>query len=308
MLLNRRDAAWGWFTLLASAAAVLLYVGVFHPAAVPWLRLPDALVQPHRQHRSVGNSPLGLAYGVIAYAIFIFAVLLNVRRKFPQVRVGRAQTWLRAHIWLTILTLPLVFMHAAFRFGSLMTTGLMWLYLLVMLSGFYGLALQQFLPRLMKDRLTRETIYEQIPFLTRRLRASALSLRDELRTVPPVLAAQPSGITLAAPAENDPSVPILLDALEREVLPFLHTKNPRHAPLTDRLFAEEFFRALRLRVAPDNRPQADLLAAWCEEHRQMQMQAHYHRWMHGWLLVHVPASFLLIILTGWHAVATLVLY
>ena len=33
MLLNRRDAAWGWVTLLASAAAVLLYIGVFHPAA-----------------------------------------------------------------------------------------------------------------------------------------------------------------------------------------------------------------------------------------------------------------------------------
>ena len=56
----------------------------------------------------------------------------NFRR---YVRAGR-QTWLRAHIWLTILTLPLVFMHAAFRFGSLMTSGLMWLYLLVMLSGF----------------------------------------------------------------------------------------------------------------------------------------------------------------------------
>ena len=61
-------------------------------------------------------------------------------------------------------------------------------------------------------------------------------------------------------------------------------------------------------LPPTTGPQADLLAAWCEEHRQMQMQARYHRWMHGWLLVHVPASFLLIILTGWHAVATLVLY
>ena len=65
-----------------------------------------------------GNSPLGLFYGSVSYAIFIFAVLLNTRKKFPVARFGRVQTWLRAHIWLTILTLPLVFMHAAFRFGG----------------------------------------------------------------------------------------------------------------------------------------------------------------------------------------------
>lgn len=315
MLLNRSQISWGWFTLLASAAAVLLYCGAFHPALVPWLHLPDRLVQSRSQHRSVGNSPLGLAYGVISYAIFIFAVLLNARKRFPQWRLGRAQTWLRAHIWLTILTLPLVFMHAAFRFGGLMTSSLMWLYLLVMASGFYGLALQQFMPRLMKQRLTLETIYDQIPYLTQRLRASVLRMRDELRTVTTVHAGESAHAQAHAPvlvpaaaAEEDLSAATLLDALEREVIPYLNDRNPRRAALADEMLAGEFFRMLRLRLVPEHQAQADLLAGWCLEYQQMQLQTRYHRWLHGWLLVHVPASFLLIILTGWHAVATLVLY
>lgn len=301
MLLDRSQIPWAWFTLLASAASVLLYCGVFHPALVPWLHLPDALAQRRSEHHSVGNSPLGLAYGVIAYAIFIFAVLLNTRKKLPQLRLGRAQTWLRAHIWLTVLTLPLVFMHAAFRFGGAMTSGLMWLYLLVMLSGFYGLALQQFVPRLMKQRLTLETIHDQIPFLTGRLQTAAMSLRDELQAIGAVSADDPL-------ADADPSMETLLDALEREVIPFLTARDPEQVAVADDARADDFFRVLRRRVSPGYQGQVDLLAGWCEERRQMLLQARYHRWLHGWLLVHVPASFLLIILTGWHAVCTLVLY
>ena len=200
MLINRDHRSWAWFTLLASAASVVLYLLVFHPGAIPLrVNLPDWLAPKHRIHQSVGNSPLGLAYGIISYAIFIFAVLLNVRKKFPLMRVGRAQTWLRAHIWLTILTLPLVFLHAAFRFGGMMTSSLMWLYLLVMVSGFYGLGLQQFMPRLIKARLSLETIFEQIPYLTQQLLAAALKMRDELRPAP---AATPA----AATATVKPSV------------------------------------------------------------------------------------------------------
>ncbi len=321
MLLNRSQLPWAWFTLLATLALVAIYVGAFYPAYLPWLHLPASISQPRRQHYSVGNSPLGLAYGAAAYAIFIFAVLLNTRKKFPLVRVGRVQTWLRAHIWLTILTLPLVFMHAAFRFGGVMTSSLMWLYLLVMLSGFYGLALQQVLPRQMKLHLPLETIYEQIPYLTRQLLASAQKMRGELRPaaptaasvdapkvmVTPTLAGTPAQAA-TAPAPEDQSAMSMLDALERDIIPYLAARHPDRSAIAHDAAALEFFRSLRLRVAPAYQERVDLLAGWCAERRQMLLQARYHHWLHGWLLVHVPASFLLIILTGWHAVVTLFLY
>lgn len=318
MLLNRDHRPWAWFTLLASAAAVGLYLLVFHPGTLPVrVTLPDWLAPRHRLHRSVGNSPLGLAYGIISYAIFVFAVLLNVRKKFPLLRVGRAQTWLRAHIWLTVLTLPLVFLHAAFHFGGAMTSTLMWLYLLVMVSGFYGLALQQFMPRLMKARLSLETIFEQIPYLTQQLLAAALKMRDEMRpaapaaapatTIKPTLAGAPAEV-VTAPAPHDLSAAAMLDALERQALPYLAARKAGPHPLGREQEAREFFRQLKLRVAPEQHERVAQLASWCEERRQMDLQTRYHHWLHGWLFVHVPASFLLIVLTGWHAVAEVFLY
>lgn len=293
MLLDRRQRPWAWFTVIAAVAAAALYALVFHPGALPLrVQLPAWIAPPHRLHRSVGNSPLGLAYGIVSYAIFIFAVLLNVRKRFPLARVGRAQTWLRAHVWLSLLTLPLVFMHAAFRFGGLMTSALMWLYLLVMASGFYGLALQQFLPRLMRSRLTLETIFEQIPYLTQQLLAAALKMRDELRP----------------PAPADPSTAVLLEAIERQALPYLAARRAASHPLSREAQAREFFRQLKLRVAPEQHERVAQLVSWCEERRQMDLQTRYHHWMHGWLFVHVPASLLLVIMTGWHAVVVLFLY
>ena len=314
MILNRSHVAWFWFTLLASALLAALYALVFHPGILPFhVPLPAWLTQPTRLHRSVGNSPLGLIYGSVAYAIFIFAVLFNTRKKFPNLRVGRAQTWLRAHIWLTILTLPLVFMHAAFHFGGGMTSTLMWLYLLVMASGFYGLALQQFMPRLLKARITLETIFEQIPFLTQQLLTKALRMRDELRPAHATADAVPVGTAPSLPARtadsyDEISKAAVLEALERDVLPYLASTSTKRFRFNEPGYSSEFFRVLRTRCGPPEQENIDLLATWCEERRQMDAQVSYHHHLHGWLLVHVPSSFLLLLLTGWHAVVLLFLY
>ena len=43
----------------------------------------------------------------------------------------------------------------------------------------------------------------------------------------------------------------------------------------------------------------------CEERRQLLAQRRMHFWLHGWLLVHVPLSFALLLLTAVHAVVSL---
>jgi len=106
---NWRHVPWIVFVLLATIAACVLYAGNFYPASLPsWLRLPRSLIQPPTEHHTVGGTPLGLWFGSISLAIFIFAILLSLRKKIPLWRVGTVQRWLRAHIWLTILTIPLV--------------------------------------------------------------------------------------------------------------------------------------------------------------------------------------------------------
>ena len=183
---NWRHVPWIVFVLLATIAACILYVGNFHPALLPaWLRLPPSLIQTATEHHTVGGTPLGLWFGSISLAIFIFAILLSLRKKIPLWRVGTVQRWLRAHIWLTILTIPLVILHSGFRLGGPMTTLLMVLYAIVMISGFYGLFLQHIMPRLMKERLPAETVFEQIPHIRSQLAVAAEKMRDSFKPAPP---------------------------------------------------------------------------------------------------------------------------
>src|SRR4051812_47270088 len=183
---NWKHVPWIIFVLLATIAACILYAGNFYPARLPsWIHLPASLIQTPTEHHTVGGTPLGLWFGSISLAIFVFAILLSLRKKIPLWRVGTVQRWLRAHIWLTILTIPLVLLHSGFRFGGGMTTLLMVLYAVVMVSGFYGLFLQHIMPRLMKERLPAETVYEQIPHIRSQLAVAAGKMRDSFKPAPP---------------------------------------------------------------------------------------------------------------------------
>src|SRR5213082_1369032 len=183
---NWKHFPWIVFVCLTTVAACLLYVANFHPDRMPpGIHVPSSFIQTTSEHHSVGGTPLGLAFGAISLGIFVFAILLSLRKKIPLWRVGTVQRWLRAHIWLTILTIPLVILHSGFRLGGAMTTFLMLLYGVVMVSGFYGLFLQHVVPRLMKERLPAETVFEQIPHIRSQLAVAAEKMRDAFKPAPP---------------------------------------------------------------------------------------------------------------------------
>src|SRR6059058_276511 len=180
-IVNRAHLPWFIFVVAATFFAIWLYLGNFSPQSLPAaLRLPNSLVQKPSEYRNAGGTPLGLIFGTVALSIFIFAALLGVRKKIVLWRVGTVQRWLRAHIWLTLLTIPLVILHTGFRLGGPMTTLLVVLYGVVMVSGIYGLVLQHGLPRVMKERFPNETVYEQIPHIRAQLYAAAEKMRDTL--------------------------------------------------------------------------------------------------------------------------------
>src|SRR5262249_13810677 len=47
-----------------------------------------------------GGSWVGLTYGAAGYALMLFAGALGLRARRPTWRLGRAETWLRGHVWL----------------------------------------------------------------------------------------------------------------------------------------------------------------------------------------------------------------
>src|SRR3989440_1867832 len=185
-IVNRAHLPWFIFVVAATLFAVWLYAGNFSPQSLPAaLRLPNSLVQKPTEFRNVGGTPLGLIFGTIALAIFIFATLLGVRKKIVLWRIGTVQRWLRAHIWLTLLTIPLVILHSGFRLGGPMTTLIIILYVVVMVSGLYGLVLQHYVPTVMMERLPAESVYEQIPHIRAQLVAASTKMCDSFKPAPP---------------------------------------------------------------------------------------------------------------------------
>lgn len=322
MKINRAaHIPWALLVLGATALATFLYVAVFHPASVPANARFFGETPPGPA--TVGGHPLGLVFGSVALAIFFFAAVLGMRKRMPRLFPGHIQTWLRAHIWLTLLTVPLVLLHSGFRLGSPMTTLLMLLYAVVMLSGVYGLILQQKLPERMKERLPAELVYEQIPVILAQLRAAAVRLQRSLQAervqiagaVPaPAMSASAEGITTTEepPPETEladrASEQRLLAFIETDVLPYLEARHGGKMRLGHQRAADDTFRYLALRVAPAYRARVDEMRAWCDERRLLDLQVRMHHWLHGWLFVHAPLSFLLLLFTLWHAYVTLFRY
>ncbi len=322
MILNRSHILWAFAVALITAGCAVLYLANFHPRYLPFhVALPPIFGPVPPVRNTVGGTPLGLAFGTVALLIFLFASALGIRKKRRTWPIGHVKIWLKAHIWLTILTIPLVAFHCGFHRGGPMPTTLLVLYSIVMGSGFFGLALQQYLPRVMTRNLPREVVFEEIPYLRRRLMENALQLRSELRASerkPGELAAAAGGdpasltmtarFTLAIPTADpeEASRNAIADFLDRDGLPYLHTKQTRGLRLADQKVSDDVFRLLRVDVSEDWSETVDELQQMVDDRRYLDLQVRLHHWLHAWLLIHVPISFALLVMTFWHAYITLI--
>ena len=132
--------------------------------------VPYALSAPQGP---LGGSAIGLFFGIVGFGFMIFAALLGARKRVPVWRLGRAQAWMRGHLWLGVLSLPLILLHGGFHFGGTLTRVLMWLLIITVGSGIFGAALQHYLPRIMTTDLPLETIYAEISNVRKLLREEA---------------------------------------------------------------------------------------------------------------------------------------
>jgi hypothetical protein len=267
-----------------------------------------------------GGTVAGLTYGSIASAFMLFAGLLGARKKVPVWRVGRAQAWMRGHLWLGFLSFPLIFFHSGFRFGVGLTKGLMWLFVVVFVSGIVGAVLQHFMPRLTTQRIPLETIYEQIGRVRSQLVAEAQTLIEEAsaalggsvsqateqQRAASASAGTIGGLTVASGLQVDEGASLQLqEFFRREMEPYIANSGSKGMALADRNRSQSMFQQLRVLLPPNLHPSVDDLENICEEKRELDLQTQYHRILHAWLLVHIPASYALLLLGAVHAVMAL---
>ena len=262
-------------------AASLIILGVSIAIYVPYaVRTPQG---------PTGGSALGLTFGIVGSAFMLFAGLLAGRKKFPIWRLGRAQAWMRGHLWLGLLSLPIILFHAGFRFGGPLTSVLMWLLIIVVASGLFGAVLQHYLPHMMTAQVPGETIFEQIQHV-----------RDQL-----VTSADETIAAAEASANAEESAAPLADFYRREMRPFLESRGKRHQLLSNPDRSRSTFEGLRMLLALGFQDAAKRLEQICEEERQLRRQSLLHHWLHGWLMLHIPLSFALLLLGVVHAITAL---
>jgi hypothetical protein len=287
-----------------------------------------------------GGSAIGLAFGIIGFGFMIFAALLGARKRVPTWRVGRAQAWMRGHLWLGFLALPLMLFHGGFHFGGTLTRALMWLLIVTVCSGVFGAALQHYIPRVMTTDVPLETIYDEIGRVRTLLREEAdratesicgnlglakasneeslraggfTALRTMAASSVPLRTSAAVSAGASATVAAAPEI-ILLSEEERaplrrfytsEMRPFLEHPKQRSQRLADSGKASSAFAGLRTLLPVAAHAALADLEDICGEARQLTRQERLHHWLHGWLLLHIPLSLALILLGAVHAVMAL---
>jgi len=295
-----------WF--IASVAALAVATAVYIPYSL------------HSPQGPRGGSAFGLTYGITGFLFMLFAGLLGARKKVPVWRVGRAQTWMRAHLWLGFLSFPLILFHGGFHFSGTLATMLMWLLIFVWVSGILGAALQHFMPRFQTAQLPMETIYEQIDRVRGQLAEEARQLVEETcsalegevshasehQRAMSASAGTQGGLTVASGLQANQQVSTQLrQFLDEEIFPYLEKSGWHSLPLDNPTQSQPMFQRFRVLLPPELHSNLDDLENICEEKRQLDKQSRLHKILHGWLLVHIPLSYALLLLATVHAVVAL---
>ncbi|PYT62946.1 MAG: hypothetical protein DMG35_05840 [Acidobacteria bacterium] len=324
MRIDRSHRAWALASLAVFAISAAVYV--IYAGTAP--RGPR------------GGSAVGLIFGIVGFGFMIFAALLGARKRVATWRLGRAQAWMRGHLWLGLLALPMILFHGGFHFGGTLTRVLMWMLIITVFSGIFGAALQHYIPRLMTADVPLETIYDEIGHVRALLREEAdraveslcgniglpkssegevqraggfTALRPIAAAAVPLRTSAAVSAGASAALATAPEIILLSEEesapLRRfylsEMRPFLDHPKQSGQRLTDAALASVVFAGLRTLLTARAHATLTELEDICDEARQLTRQERLQRWLQGWLLVHIPLSLALILLGALHAVMAL---
>ena len=237
------------------------------------------------------GSVWGLSYGTAAAVLCLVAAAYGVRRRAMRLATkagfGRSRTWLYLHVYGGALFAILVLMHSGFRVptGALNT----WLWALALwmaASGLGGLALQQWIPRVLASGLATEVHYDRIPELSAEIRAQAERLAG--------------GAGEAVRALYDRRIAPALAAPRRRLFYFLDITGGIHGRL------KEFEYLFELMEEDELHRLRELQRLY---RTKLEIDAHYtlQPALRVWLWTHVPVSLAVLALLAIH-VFTVVYY
>ncbi len=224
--------------------------------------------------------------GWLLLGTVVFLVLLNLRKKLPVLPLGSAAAWLQFHIYAGWLAIALFLLHVGANMpdGWLEgTLGLM--FVLVAGSGVVGLAISRRFAARLAGR-GEEVIFERIPIFIARLREEAedLALRSTRETESTTIA--DFYVERLGP---------FFDAPRNFTQHLRNSNRARFAMLADIDDMERY-------LNPKEREYSERLRALVRKKHELDYHYALQATLKGWLFVHIPLNYGLLILAAIHIV------
>jgi hypothetical protein len=267
--LTYRSGLWLWISAATAVGLVLHYVSY--------------------QSRTVayGGSIEGLLYGVAGTGLIAVLMYLGIRRRSYASSMGTLQGWVSAHVYLGLLTLLLIPMHAGFRFGWDVHTLAFVLLAVVVLSGVLGL----FLYRTIPGRLTRYEAGQQAdtidPEIARLLSDMRALMKDKSDALVQIYKAE----LAASQSRDSKGWSLLLKGQGGDLLA------ERSADLAKKVST----------IPPSDQATFQVLSQLLLKKTQLEVnllhQMQLRNGLQAWLYVHVPVSIAMVFAVGVHLIA-----
>ncbi|MFT4714212.1 MAG: hypothetical protein ACI8W1_002713 [Candidatus Azotimanducaceae bacterium] len=224
--------------------------------------------------------------GWVLFTLMIFLTLYNARKKLTYPPLFKSASWMQFHIYAGLLSFLVFFFHTGWRLPTGMFESTLYLMFIVLAgSGFIGLYLTRTVPKSLAHR-GNEVIYERIPRFVKELREQAEAL------------------VIESVGFNDST--ILSDYYSENLAEYM--SRPRrfglHVFMVDRM-RNEFQRelgALHRYMNEEERRVATQLSDVLV--LKDDLDFHYSRqgMLKGWLFLHVPLTYGLLIFAAAHMV------
>lgn len=228
--------------------------------------------------------PVAFWTGWTLFFVILALALFNARKKLPFLPIGRAATWLQFHIYAGLFSIVVYYAHAGF---ALPTGGLEKLLCLVFagiaVSGVFGTVLSRVIPVGLTSR-GEAVLFERIPQLRERLREEVEELVVE--------SARANQTTTISDFHRDQLAPFF-----RGPRNFLYHALGWNRPLRE---LEREIAGLDRYLNDDEREALAQITERVREKDTLDYQWARQLLLKGWLFIHIPLTFSLLVLIVIH--------
>lgn len=235
--------------------------------------------------QKTGLAPTALYSGAALLVLCLFLTFFNARKKLPFLPLLRASTWMQLHIYLGVFSMVLFLLHVDFRMPSgLLEVVLAIVFVVVAISGIVGLFFSRYLPRRM-TRSGESLAYEQLAQCRREILEGVREL---------ILHAEGSCQSSTLPDFYREHLREFLEDHPSLIHPFGMERNRLSHRITNELDARKRY------LSAEEKEVAAELEEWIAAKDNLDFQEASQRLLKGWLFVHIPLSFSLILLGAAH--------